>query len=348
MFLYVRDTKPNVDIYLLAIYFDKRQDIVEFLFRVKQYITIRDFVYLYKNVVFVISFCTPNDDLYNLAKAQGVRRVGMSVCPRDAFTLTQLEKEALNDIKNSDKNKLLYSFERSMKDGSVFLHYQPIVDTNKKIVAVEGLVRWYNNGVIKYPNDFIYDIESSPLVNSFSLYVIKKAMVDHTIWGKDVDLHVNFSVKQLHDNKFIDNLLYFIDIYSFDTKNIVIELTESFSLYDYDNIKDTIRKLKNKSIKLAIDDFGVKYSSLTYLYDFDIDILKTDRNLLKYDSWEKIILFLKELSESRGIKLVVEGVETEEQFKKLKDMGIDYIQGYYISKPITSLELNFMFLKGSV
>lgn len=348
LFAYMRDLcNNNFIIYLLIIFTDSRLSLEDVLFKIKKNITMTDFVYTHGINVCIMSLGKINEDIYKVILDDRLV-YGVSTYPKDGFTLKKLEDVAKYNVKNQGVFNLLYNFNKGMLNEEVFLHYQPIVDIEKRIVAVEGLVRWYNNGKIMFPNDFIHDVETSCISSRFTSYVLKKAIIDLKLWDRDIKIHINVSADRLSDSDFCKSLFDILNDYYIDRRNIVLELTELYSLYDYRESKKVIKQLKDKGISIAVDDLGVKHSSLSYLNDFDIDILKIDKGLLVYDNWVKLLLPIIQVAESKGVKIVVEGVETEDQFNKLKEIGVDYIQGYYISKPISSLEFNFMLKKGLV
>ena len=160
-------------------------------------------------------------------------------------------------------------------------------------------------------------------------------------------MSINISPLQLMLKDFIPNIKAIIEKYNVDYKCLCFEITEGVLLDNKEIVFDNIKSLKELGIKIALDDFGTGYSSFNYLRNYKLDILKIDKSFLKTNDKLDfdIINQIKELAHLLDMEVVMEGVETEEQFNIMKDMNIDYLQGYYFSKPISLQEFKKM-LKG--
>jgi EAL domain-containing protein (putative c-di-GMP-specific phosphodiesterase class I) len=149
---------------------------------------------------------------------------------------------------------------------------------------------------------------------------------------------VNLSGRQFQDPRLADEIREVLRDARVDPGNLILEITESVLMEDIQSATVTLRQLKELGVKLAIDDFGMGYSSLSYLKSFPVDFLKIDRSFVeKLESdpaSETIVAATIDLAHALGMRVVAEGVETAEQLEILKAMSCDIGQGYYFSKPL--------------
>lgn len=235
----------------------------------------------------------------------------------------------------------------------VDLYYQPIINlATNKLVGAEALVRWNHpkKGFIS-PLEFIPIAESSDLIITLSDFLLNIAFKQAHEWKSKAftpQISVNVSVRQFEKQNFIDRLVYFLDAYQLDAKNIQLEFTESVML---DSTKETILKfeeLKKIGFKIAIDDFGTGYSSLGYIHKLPIDVIKIDRSfvsgMLTNIKTNSIVAAIAKLSNVLEIKIVAEGIELEAEADKLRQYHCDYGQGYLFDKalPIDEFERKYM------
>lgn len=229
-------------------------------------------------------------------------------------------------------------------DKNVCLYYQPKYTCNKKLVGFEALFRWYNE---KYSNIPIYKIinilEDTKYFEKFNNYIIKKALKFSKKINKDLNnpIHVaiNISAKQLMNDNFINNFLALINKEDVSTNTIGIELTETVLLKDLNKNTKKIKNLKDLGILIYLDDFGTGYSSLNYLIILPLSRVKIDKYFIsKTDQGEKYIKILKAIvyiCHILDLPVIAEGVETFKQLELLKNLDVDYIQGYIFSKPLS-------------
>ena len=223
------------------------------------------------------------------------------------------------------------------------VHYQPIVDTKtKRWVALEALCRWKTPaGIAVPPVEFIKMAEQLDLIGQIDHWVRKTAMSQYVsldLDKKNVILNVNFSPVQTIDNEFIDTLFLTFRETGFPKENLNLEVTESEKIsLDEKSIKG-LKQLKKNGIILSLDDFGTGYSSFANLIKISANALKTEKMFL--DDMEKdpyrqyLLRTLVNIAHYLDMRLIAEGVETEEQFALLKKFGVDFIQGYLFSKPL--------------
>ena len=218
-------------------------------------------------------------------------------------------------------------------------HYQPYFDAKtKEITGFEALVRIQEDGTIHYPKEFIDELEHSFYLDSFRVWSLQKITQMIKKWKQPISL--NISARSFENPAFIKEIGKF-------THNIpaplTIEVTERLYMKDPKKSEKIVSFLKKcNNIQISLDDFGTGYSSLSYLKDINADILKIDISFVKAMMQDKkaeaVVKAIIALAQELSMKTVAEGVETEKEYKKLLSMEVDYIQGYYFSKPLPEEE----------
>ncbi len=263
-----------------------------------------------------------------------------------AFYNKSIEKEIASrlglyeDLLNALKNK---EFE---------LYYQ-LQYKDTKIYGAEALIRWNHptKGMI-LPDDFIIHAEKTGLIIDIGYFLLEEGCSQLEKWQKDDltkewVLAINISAKQFSQDNFIEMLQMIINKYTFKREFLKIELTESLFVSDTKSIQYKINQLHELNIKISLDDFGTGYSSLQYLKNFNFNQVKIDQNfvvnMLKDEQDIAIVKAIIGLSETFGFEVIAEGVETQEVYQYLLDLGCHYFQGYYFAKPqnIETLMKNF-------
>jgi len=226
--------------------------------------------------------------------------------------------------------------------------YQPIMNLRTGNVAgFEALVRWYRPdcGVV-FPADFLPVAEETGVIITVDRLVLHEACREFRAWQKQyppdtpLRLSVNFSAHQFRQADLVEVTDRIMSETGFDPRNLAIEITESAYLEDPDSLTAVMKALKDRGIHLHVDDFGVGYSSLSYLRRFPIDAVKIDRSFInRVDQAEssdslEIVRAVVALAKSLKIDVVAEGVEREEQKKYLQDLDCPYAQGYLFAKPL--------------
>jgi diguanylate cyclase (GGDEF)-like protein/PAS domain S-box-containing protein len=224
----------------------------------------------------------------------------------------------------------------------VFYQAQANLHTGR-IVGMEALLRWqHSSGEMISPATFIPLAEEIGLIFPIGEWMMRAACRQAKDWQKSgfepLRLGINVSAHQFQDREFMDVLSRILEESKFEPKWLNVEITESAVIRD---VRETIQKLRQLhavGITVAIDDFGVGYSSLSYLKDFPIDQLKMDRsfvqNLPHSGNDAKIARHIVEMAHSLGLSVIAEGVETSEQLHFLKGIGCDEVQGYLLSRPV--------------
>ncbi|MBF0480140.1 MAG: EAL domain-containing protein [Desulfovibrionaceae bacterium] len=231
---------------------------------------------------------------------------------------------------------------RAISENEFVLHYQPIVDMGSgTTVHHEALIRWNHHGSLVYPNDFIFFAEEAGLITQIGRLALDMAFAQMRDWSGDgipLRLSINVSRNQFQDEDFLDDLIERAEKCGIDPGMVVLEITESMIIADPVVAKVIIGRLISSGFRIAVDDFGVGYSSLSVLVEYPVHIVKLDRSLIKtleHDSRARsMISGFIELFQRLGLEVVAEGVETAMQHEFLSVAGCDFAQGWLYGKPM--------------
>jgi len=292
---------------------------------------------------------------------------GISSYPLDHFNVDFIDRQAdvaLAKAKELGGNTLHYFTEVLAKEDALLieiernlpyallnhelsLNFQPQFETHnpKKIRAIEVLLRWNNSRFLDIPsNVFIPIAEKIGMISQLGEWVLKKACVQYMEWFKaglvdnDICLAVNISVHQLYKENFIYFVEKVLDETGIPPRNLEFELTETAVITDEVYAITILQKLNELGIRTVIDDFGTGYTSLSYLTTLPVSGLKIDKsfidNIVNQNNSPIIIESLINLAHRINLIVVAEGIETIEQLKHLKNIHCDYVQGYFLSKPL--------------
>ncbi len=291
--------------------------------------------------------------------------VGVTYYPckpeQDDVSAEELIKQAdlaMYEAKDLGKNQLAYYDERlassvtskhkveqnlrdAIKNDELELYMQPKVDVKtKEIVGAEMLVRWSRDGKLVMPDDFIPIAEQSNLIQSLDLWVTKQTIkiVEefHKSGFENLSLAFNISGRSFKDEKTMDLILNKIKE-SKKENFLEIEITEGVLVQNYALASEMIKKIKSLGISVSLDDFGTGYSSFSYLSKMSFDVIKIDRSFISTMNIPKQKVLVESMiwfSDRLGMKVVAEGVETQEELTWLEDKECAYAQGYYFSKPV--------------
>lgn len=241
------------------------------------------------------------------------------------------------------KRKLLASLRASVaNDFEGFeLYFQPIMDVKTdRLYAAESLTRFWQDGRMVSPAEFIPILEESGLIIPVGKWIIQEAakMCQRCRKGNpDFCVTINLSYVQLQKSPIYDTVMNTIEELGLQSSGVVVELTESGYLENTPAVSSVWSKFKNEGVGVAIDDFGTGYSNLANIGNMMPHIVKIDRGFTLRalsNSYENdLLIHIINMVHNLGIKIVVEGVETEEEYQRIKSLGPDYIQGYFFSKP---------------
>ena len=303
--------------------------------------------------------------------------IGISVFPRDGVsseTLIQNAGAALSRVKEQDGNghqfyaaemnakalqrlTLENDLRRAIERREFVLHYQPQVDAaSGRILAVEALIRWQHPelGFVS-PADFIPVAENNGLMIPIGEWTLREACAQARSWQKEglhpVRMAINLSARQFEQSDLLAMVGEVLKETQLDPDFLEFEITESAVMRDAERAIDIMHRLKEMRIQIAIDDFGSGYSSLSYLKRFPIDRLKIDQSFVREATNNStdaaIIMAIITLAQNLKLKVIAEGVETEEQLGILRSLGCDEIQGYLFSKPLPASLLKQLLLEPS-
>jgi len=248
--------------------------------------------------------------------------------------------------KATEKRKLIEEIKLGLKESQFELYYQPIFSVDgKSITKAEALIRWNHpqKGLIG-PNEFIPMAEKNGLISDIGRWVKSQAIQDCTLFNKLskrlIQVSVNTSPLEIdRSGEWVEQWIQASEQFNLPGHSVLIEVTENTLMGTDSEIKRQLKRLSEFQIDVAIDDFGVGYSSLAYLQRLDIDILKIDRSFIKdiekNDNSIALVRAIITMAHNLNVEVVAEGVEKQEQYMLLKQMQCDYIQGYYFSKPVS-------------
>jgi EAL domain-containing protein (putative c-di-GMP-specific phosphodiesterase class I) len=226
--------------------------------------------------------------------------------------------------------------------------YQAQVEgKNHTVCSYEALIRWEREDGFIQPSDFIPIAEKRGYMREITYIVIERVFYDISTEAflQDKRISINLSADQLIEESFLESVSVLQHQYGIITKNIVFEITETGMFNDMKKALNTIKGLKQGGYEISLDDFGEGYSSILRFTDLEIDEIKFDKSFIERIQQDKVFTALKKLSElfdSFDLRIVLEGIENQEQVDKISDLGIDVYQGYYFHKPMSLEECRKM------
>lgn len=243
--------------------------------------------------------------------------------------------------KTNVQNEIIAKMHRAIENKEFILYYQLKVDLNElQLAGAEALVRWVSDGVIVPPNDFIPVFEDNGFIEILDYYVLDKAceFIQKNRSKKFPVISVNISGLTMMRSDLIKNLTDITKKYGVKPTELDLEITESAFVDHKDFSQTTIKKLRGLGFTISMDDFGTGISTLNRLKDIHFDTLKLDRQFI-VDSIDngrstKIIRNIIQMAKDLDLLTVAEGIETPEQLLFLRNMGCQYGQGFYFSKPL--------------
>jgi predicted signal transduction protein with EAL and GGDEF domain len=249
---------------------------------------------------------------------------------------------------NRDRMMHLSDLRQAIDGGELILHYQPKINcVDGRVTGAEALVRWQHPRLgLLGPDSFIPLAEQSGLIRQLTQRVLAAAIGQCRAWrcaGINLPVSVNVSMRDLHDPRLpelIEQLLAANDV---TPDCLELEITESALRADPSNAQAILSRARSLGLKIAIDDFGSGYSCLTYLKHLPVDGLKIDRSFVRELATDPsdlaIVHSVVELGHNLGLKVVAEGVEDNQSWQRLAQLGCDAGQGYYLSRPAPATEL---------
>ncbi len=310
--------------------------------------------------------------IFDGAPIKMLSSIGVSMFPRDADNSHELlacADRALYEAKNSGRNQFSFysgpdsqslniDAQRGLRqkiqialDQDLFsLFSQAIVDLNtSEIVHHELLLRMHNeDGSIVLPGLFIAAAERNGQMHDIDRWVISQSaqLYAQSDWQeKHQGIAINLSSHALSDDSFAGFIKHEFSMAGIDPENVIIEITENNAITDFNKATRFISELKKDGFKIALDDFGVGFASLRHLQNLDVDYIKIDgsfvSNILDNSKDQGIVKAIVSISKEQRIRCVAEWVEDAEVFDFLRDIGVDYGQGYHIQKPLPFVASSF-------
>lgn len=228
---------------------------------------------------------------------------------------------------------------QALDNGEFRVYYQPIADTvNGDIYGYEALVRWFHpvRGVVP-PTTFIPIAEKTGMINALGEWVLSTACEEAAKWSSPMKVSVNVSPIQLINSSLTEVVISVLKRTGLDPHRLDLEITESDIFNENTRSLEILSQLRELGIQISIDDFGTGYSSLSRLSYFPFDKIKIDRSFVVNIPMQKddldIVRLIISMGKSLHMRIVAEGVETEEQLRSLQQLGCDLVQGYLIGKP---------------
>jgi diguanylate cyclase (GGDEF)-like protein len=259
------------------------------------------------------------------------------------------------------KQRLEKDFREALAKRQITLAYQPVIDVKTgRVAKLEALARWHHpeRGPIS-PTVFIELAEENGMILELGNQVLEMVCQQMATWrkaGLEIKVALNVSAQQLAQPDLSQRIKGALAHYSIPPHFLELELTETTAMQNVEASVVQLKSLRDIGLEIAIDDFGVAYSSLAYLKRLPIDTIKIDRSFISGISTDpfdtprdaNIIRAITSMAQSLSLYVVAEGVETEEQFRFLQFLGCHFVQGYYFSKPLPAAELESWLSKRSV
>jgi diguanylate cyclase (GGDEF)-like protein len=299
--------------------------------------------------------------------------IGIAICPdhgKDIGTLLKNADMAMYRAKElgskyefyephmeadvAKRVELEHDLRHAVMRNELVLHYQPQEDLSSgEIIGMEALVRWEHpeRGLVP-PDEFIGLAEETGQIIEIGDWVLREACQTLQQWRRcgyrSVRMAVNLSARQLTSPGMVERLAVILKETGLPAEQLELEITESAIMENPEAVIQTLDRLKSMKVMLAIDDFGTGYSSLNYLKRFPIDVIKIDRSFVSDVTTNQvdadIVTTIIGLARVMKVKVVAEGVETEPQKAFLKSQQCDFMQGYFLSKPVIAEEFEKRFL----
>ncbi|ABM03036.1 diguanylate cyclase/phosphodiesterase with PAS/PAC sensor(s) [Psychromonas ingrahamii 37] len=277
------------------------------------------------------------NEIYNLA------HVALKENKKDNNIVTFFNDNIYLHNKIAENIKVIAGIKEGILNDKFVPFYQGIVDNKTlKITKYECLIRLKeDNGKVLAPYLFLEHAKKAKLYYKLTMIMIRKSFEKFA--DNNYDFSINFTLQDIQSVKVVSMLMDYLELYQCGSR-LIIEIVESEGIENFDEVLVFIKKIKKQGCKVAIDDFGSGYSNFNYLSKLDVDYIKIDGSLIQnidndpaqLATVESILHFAKKVN----IKTIAEFVETENIYDILNDLGVDYSQGYYFSKPQKGLEEN--------
>ncbi len=296
--------------------------------------------------------------------------IGVSIAPDDSSGRDQLMKNAdlaLYGAKGGGRGTYCFyepgmdagmkarqqletDLQNALADGEFELYYQPVVDLHSnRVVGCEALLRWSHpgRGMIA-PAEFIAIAEESGLIIPIGEWVLRRACSDAAAWPNEIKVAVNLSAVQLTGGKLTPTVIGALAESGLAASRLELEITETVLMQNTFANLATLHQLHDLGVRIAMDDFGIGYSSLSYLRSFPFDNIKIDRSFIEgiseKDDCVAIVTAVTSMARGLNMTTTAEGIETEQEREKVRELGCTDMQGYLFSRPRPVEEIVRLFL----
>ncbi|MBC2773052.1 EAL domain-containing protein [Rhizobium sp. AQ_MP] len=252
--------------------------------------------------------------------------------------ITVYSREIAQEMKQA--TQLEQALRNAIINDTVDVHFQPIVRLrDNRVVGFEALARWIDPDLgFVSPAVFVPLAEERGFIDTLSETLLRKAAEATLAWPRDLFLSFNLSSVQLMDLRTYVNTLSILNSVGFDPRRLELEITETAVMSSADTARRIIKELKDAGIRISLDDFGTGQSSLGRLREFTFDKVKIDRAFVSAITTDRtsehIIKAIVSMCEGLDLEVVAEGIETEAEAQKLRELGCGMGQGYYFGKPV--------------
>lgn len=282
----------------------------------------------------------------SIGKAWSDMDIDFNKLCRNAEEFLRYSKEEYCDKKSIEafqKIERKIKFMKNLKNGNYKMHLQPKADTKDgEIFGAEALTRLYLDGEVLSPYRFIPQLERDGFIKYLDKYIFEEVCKLLAKWEREgkklIKISLNFSRATFMTKGIVEDIIEIANRYNVSREHIEIEMTETMGELDKESIKEICSRITKEGFLISLDDFGAKYSNMAVLIYMYFNTVKLDKSLINdvisNDKSKIIIKNIFKICKELGINSIAEGVETEEQFKAVKKLGCDAVQGYLFNKPI--------------
>ena len=291
----------------------------------------------------IVVYKYPDDSTVLVDTEDLIRSSLHAIYDEEPKTVVRVDQNVL--AKKSRELQILQVMKKAVRRGDFYVVYQPIFSFEQnRFTTAEALIRLENEELGEVsPEEFIPIAERHGMILQLGEFVFEtvcRFVLHHRIWEKGIEyIHVNLSVIQCMQEKLADQLFRIMDLYNLDYRYINLEVTESAAIASSDVLMENMARLIERNMNFSLDDFGTGFSNTATLIKYPFHTIKLDKGMVwdaMHNSKAEIILRNTiEMVKMLNMEIVAEGAETPEQIEKLREMGVDFVQGFYYSKPIS-------------
>jgi diguanylate cyclase (GGDEF)-like protein/PAS domain S-box-containing protein len=240
--------------------------------------------------------------------------------------------------------EIVTGLQRAISNGELTLQYQPVVElATSRVVGAEALVRWWRDGEVVAPREFLGVAEESGLIVPLGEWVLRQACAQGAAWRRaswDVGVSVNLSGRQITAPGFTARVAAILAETGLPSTALTVEVNERILVEEDGLIADRLAELHQLGVRMAIDDFGIGYASLAYLRQVPLDIIKIDPSFVAGLGHDDTLTLLTktvvQVGRELGLRVIAEGIEQPRQLSALREMGCDYGQGFLVARPMAA------------